>query len=103
MSYPRSGVRVQAPGPASLPLNTPVLPCHVSGKEPSCQFRRCKRLGFDCWVRKIPGEGNGIPLQYSCLENSMDRGAWKATVHGAAKSQMQLSTHIKTSQVLAAG
>ena len=34
-----------------------------------------------------PGEGNGNPLQYSCLENSMDRGAWRATVHGAAKSQ----------------
>ena len=33
------------------------------------------------------GVGNGSPLQYSCLENSMDRGAWKATVHGVAKSQ----------------
>ena len=33
-----------------------------------------------------PGEGNGNPLQYSCLENSMDRGAWWATVHGVAKS-----------------
>ena len=32
------------------------------------------------------GEGNGSPLQYSCLENSMDRGAWKATVHRVAKS-----------------
>ena len=39
------------------------------------------------WVGKTPGEGNGHPLQYSCLENSMDRGAWKATVHGVAKSQ----------------
>ena len=36
-------------------------------------------------------EGNGNPLQYSCLENSMDRGAWKATVHGVAKSWTQLS------------
>ena len=33
------------------------------------------------------GEGNGTPLQYSCLENPMDRGAWQATVHGVAKSQ----------------
>ena len=33
------------------------------------------------------GEGNGYPLQYSCLENSMDRGAWQATVHGVTKSQ----------------
>ena len=35
---------------------------------------------------RSPGEGNGYPLQYSCLENSMDRGAWRATVHGIAKS-----------------
>ena len=42
-------------------------------------------------VRKIPGEGNSNPLQYSCLENSMDRGAWWAIVHGVAKSWTQLS------------
>ena len=35
---------------------------------------------------RSPGEGNGSPLQYSCLESSMDRGAWGATVHGAAES-----------------
>ena len=45
----------------------------------------------ETWVRSLgqedsPGEGNGYPLQYSCLENSMDGGAWWATVHGAAKS-----------------
>ena len=34
-----------------------------------------------------PGEGNGNPLQYSCLENPNDRGAWRATVHGVTKSQ----------------
>ena len=38
-----------------------------------------------------PGEGNGNSLQYSCLGNPMDRGAWQATVHGVAKSQTQLS------------
>ena len=37
------------------------------------------------------GEGNGTPLQYSCLENPMDGGAWWAAVHGVAKSQTQLS------------
>ena len=37
------------------------------------------------------GEGNGTPLQYSCLENAMDRGAWWATVHGVAKSRTRLS------------
>ena len=41
---------------------------------------------------RSPGVGNGNPLQYSCLENSMDKGAWQATVHGAAKSQIRLST-----------
>ena len=41
----------------------------------------------DPWVRKIPRERNGYPLQYSCLENSKDRGAWWAIVHGVAKSQ----------------
>ena len=35
---------------------------------------------------RSPGEGNGYPLQYSCLENPMDRGAWQATVHGVSKS-----------------
>ena len=42
----------------------------------------------ETWVGKIPGEGNGNPLriQYSCLENSMDIGAWWATVHRVAKS-----------------
>ena len=39
---------------------------------------------------RFPGEGNGNPLQYSCLENSMDRGGWWATVHGVAKSQIRL-------------
>ena len=36
---------------------------------------------------RSPGEGNGYPLQYSCLRNPMDRGAWRATVHGVAKSR----------------
>ena len=40
---------------------------------------------------RSPAEGNGNPLQYSCLENSMDRGAWWAKVHGVAKSRTQLS------------
>ena len=40
---------------------------------------------------RYPGEGNGNPLHYSCLENSMDRGAWRATVHGVTKSRTQLS------------
>ena len=47
----------------------------------------------------IPGagrEGSGNVLQYSCLENPLDRGAWQATVQGVTKSQTQLSVHIRT-------
>ena len=40
---------------------------------------------------RSPGEGNGNPLQYSCLENPTHRGAWQATVHGVTKNQTQLS------------
>ena len=40
---------------------------------------------------RSPGEGNGAPLQYSCLENPMDGGAWRATVHGVAQSEIRLS------------
>ena len=40
---------------------------------------------------RSPGEGNGNPLQHSCLENPMDRGAWQTIVHGVTKSQIQLS------------
>ena len=39
-------------------------------------------------LESSPGEGNGNLLQYSCLENSMDRGAWRAAVHGVTQSQM---------------
>ena len=49
-------------------------------------------LGSIPHLGRSPGEGNtGCPLQYSCLENSMNREAWQATVHGVAKSQTRLS------------
>ena len=63
-------------------------------KESTCQ---CRRHGFDPWIRKIPtsgtspGEGNGNPLQYSCLGNFMERVAWQATVHRVPKSRTRLS------------
>ena len=44
-------------------------------------------LGLIPGSGRPPGEGNGNPLQYSCLDKSMDRGAWQATVHGVAQSQ----------------
>ena len=48
-------------------------------------------LGSIPGSRRSPGEGNGNPLQYSCLENPMDRGAWWAAVHGFTKSRTRLS------------
>ena len=48
-------------------------------------------LGSIPRLGRSPGEGNGYPLQYSCLENFMDRGAWWATVHGVTKSWTRLS------------
>ena len=59
----------------------------TSGKEPACQCQRCKRCRFNAWVGKITWSGgHGNPLQYSCLENPMDRGAWPPTVHWVLKS-----------------
>ena len=48
-------------------------------------------LGSIPGLGRSPGEGSGNPLQYSCLENTMDGGAWQATVHGVTKSQIRLS------------
>ena len=60
------------------------FPGDSDGKRTCLKFRRPR---FDPWVGKIPGEGNGYPLQYSCLENPMDREASWATIHGVTKSQ----------------
>ena len=48
-------------------------------------------LGLIPGLGRSPGEGNGSPLQYCCLENPMDRGAWQAAVHGVAKGRTRLS------------
>ena len=57
------------------------FPCGSEGKESACNVGG---LGLIPGLGRFPGEGNGYLLQYSCLENSMDRGAWRATVHGVA-------------------
>ena len=59
------------------------LPCGPDGKESAHNPRD---LGLIPVWRRSPGEGNGYLLQYSCLENSMDRGAWWTIVHGIAES-----------------
>ena len=58
------------------------------GKESVCS---AGNPGSILGLGRTPGEGNGNPLQYSCLENSMDRGAWWAIGYGIAKSQPRLS------------
>ena len=57
-------------------------------------------LGSIPGLGRSPGEGNGNPLQYSCLENPMDGGAWWATVHGVAKSQIRLRDFTFTLSIL---
>ena len=63
------------------------LPRQLSGKETTCQTGD---VGSIPGLGRSPGGGNGNALQYSCLENSMDRRAWQATGHGVANSQTQL-------------
>ena len=65
-----------------LPLN--LFPCGSIGKKSGCNVGD---PGSVPGLGRSPGEGNGNPLQYSCLENSMDQGDWQATVHGVTKSQ----------------
>ena len=64
------------------------FPRGSDGKESACN---AGDLGSIPGSGRSPGEGNGCLLQYSCLENSMDRGAWRSTVHGVAKGRTQLS------------
>ena len=71
------------------------LPMWLSSKESPCQCKRHRRCGIDPWVGRSPGGGNGNPFQNFCLENPMDRGAWRPTVHGITESTTtdQLSAH----------
>ena len=64
------------------------LPYSSDGKESACN---AGDLGSVPGLGSSSGEGNGYPLQYSCRENSMDRGAWWATVHGITKSRTRLN------------
>jgi len=60
------------------------FPGGSGGKEPACS---AGDLGSISGLGRSPGEGNGNPFQYSCLENPMDGGTWQATIHRFAKSQ----------------
>ena len=59
-------------------------------KDPPASAGDLRNAGSIPESEKYLGEGNGNPLQYSCVENPMDRGTWQATVHRVAKSQTQL-------------
>ena len=73
------------------------LSCHhvsfsqCSGKEPTCQSGDTRDTGSVCRLGRSSGKGNSNPLQYSCLDIPMYRGAWPFIVHGVAKSWTQLS------------
>ena len=72
------------------------FPAGSDSKESACN---AGGLGSVPELERSPGEGNGTPLQYSCLEHSMERGAWQTTVHGITKSWKRLSnsnTHTHT-------
>ena len=62
------------------------IPGGTSDKDPVCQSRRHKRCGFDPWVGNIPWRRAWQPTPIFCLENPMDKGAWRATVHGITQS-----------------
>ena len=75
------------------------LPQWLSGKESACSTGAAENTGSILGSGRSPEEGQGNPLQYSCLENPRDRGAWQASVHGVTQSQTrlkQLSTHART-------
>ena len=71
------------------------FPGGLEGKASACN---AGDLGSIPELGRSSGEGNGNPLQYSCLENPIDRGAWEAAVHGVAKSRTRLSNFTLTVQ-----
>ena len=83
----------------SYTLPTVGFPGCSDYKESACQSRRPR---FDPWVGKTSGKGNGYSFQYSCLENSMDRGAWHSTVHKVTKSQTQFNDFYSLSLMVSA-
>ena len=74
------------------------LPWWLSSKE-SCR-RLAGNMGSNPGSGRSPGEGNGNPLQYSCLENPMDEGFWQATVHGITKDQTERLTNTQNDKII---
>ena len=63
-----------------------IIPQWLSGKESACNAGAAGDMGLILGSGRSPGVRNGNPLQYSCMGNPINRGAWQATVHGVAKS-----------------
>ena len=66
------------------------FPGGTSGNEPPAKLEDVRDMSLIPELGRSPGEGHGDPLQYSCLENPMDKGAWQVTVHGVAQSRTRL-------------
>ena len=65
-------------------------------KNPPANAGDARDVGSAFQSGRSPGEGNGNPLQYSCLENAVDGGAWRATVHRVTKNRTRRSVHAHT-------
>jgi len=93
----KTPVQKQSPSPVTPEGSLCQRPHHQNLDPPQNWLSRLRihlqsrRPRFDPWVGKIPWRRNGHPLQYSCLENSTDRSAWQAAVHGVAESHTGLS------------
>ena len=69
------------------------FPGGARGEGSTCQYRRHRDTGLIPGLGRSPGEGDGNPLQYSCLENSMDSGAWWATYSPCGCKELDTSEH----------
>ena len=87
----QTGSSFQSKGKYSIVYLVSGFPNTSVGKESACNAVDTGDGSSIPGSGRCPAEGNGNPLQYSCLENPMDRGAWWATVHGVTKSQTRLS------------
>ena len=96
-----NGLPFSSPGDlpnSGIELGSPALQADgvLLVKNPPINAGSLRDAGSISGLRRSPGGGHGNPLQYSCLENPVDRGAWRATVHGVTKSQTRLSSQRTT-------